>query len=269
MRRIIIDLLGLLAVVICAACTGIIMLADLIGRAQTVVDLGDHNSVVVELVDWLVKKPAWLPSLLAIFLVVAIVVSRLHTDRQVLAEVRAANETVRNLSPAGVHSAASEHNTDANALNILFSEDAKYIEDSSGGLRTRIINIGIRNVGNGWLTNCAVEVVSIVPEPEIESRIKTIQGGFDLLKGMERSIPIAQFNVVESDAPAFTTARFVNVGIFFSVPGGWNGGDWTELSPSRNYTVRLKATASGSLPCVKDLRIWVEPGRVLKAAFAV
>jgi hypothetical protein len=182
-----------------------------------------------------------------------------HTGAETLAEVNEA------LPAVGVGP-----NTQSEAIRIIFKRSPEYLPETTypTGMIRRSIKIDIKNVGNGWLSDCLLEVVSIAPIPTIINQpyAKALQPACVLNFGMNRLFTLAEFNRVEGDEGQ----KVYNSGptIFYSMPGTFGGGAFAILSPDNRYLVRLRASAAQCKPHEIDLSVWVDEGRILQADLA-
>jgi len=178
-----------------------------------------------------------------------------------------------NISTTSPAPPVASRNTFSEALLIQFDpRDKKYIQDDifADGTRRRSIVVRVKNVGNGWPTRCALQVLDIYPEPEERAPLNTIEGGFDLLfPTLDRPITLCGFNYVEGPPGQRQVLYNDRVVIFFSAPGAWNGGAYTSFLPDRPRVIRLRATSDDCSPYECDLRVWVADGRLLQGGPAI
>jgi hypothetical protein len=159
-------------------------------------------------------------------------------------------------------------NTLSRAVRVAFRAVPEYLpeKEHSEYVIIRSVLVGLKNEGNGWLSGCLLEVVSIAPPPLVvgNSNIKALAPACDLPFGMERPMTLCSYNRIlrhqEQTAPLANGPT-----IFFSAPGTYGGGANTVLSPDVIYSIRLRASANECKSHEVDLRIWVDGGRLLQA----
>jgi hypothetical protein len=170
-------------------------------------------------------------------------------------------------SETGVRESGAGPNTLPNAIRIVFRHEPEFLPEMAyhNGPVRRSIKVLLKNNGNGWLSTCLLEVISIAPKPTIANCevLKALEPACVLNFGMSKSYTLAEFNRVEAEPRQ--SVHNDGPSIFFSAPGAYGGGAHTILSPDVRYLIRLRASCAECNPHEIDLRVWVDEGRILQA----
>lgn len=189
---------------------------------------------------------------------------RIHEHAQRLDRLES---VTANLPSTKTDGAGVGKNTISEAIRIVFRREPEFLPERrlADGTVRRAVEVKLRNVGNGWLSDCLVEVTSISPEPP-QVALYALEPGRTLNFDMEKNYEIVAFNRVKSsiEQPIYNTGPT----IFYSMPGAWGGGCYVILLDNTKYLIRLKASAAESKPHEVDMYIWVDEGRALQAEMA-
>lgn len=167
-------------------------------------------------------------------------------------------------------SIGAARNTQPNALKIAFSPTPEFLPETTfrdSPARRRSVAVELRNEGNGWLSECTIEVTSIAPPPPPDLNYIHPLAVLDvpclLHYDMTKKLIVVAYNRIESTSPhpAFNAGPT----LFFSAPWTYGSGAHTILSPTETYAIRLKASSADSGPHEIDLWVWVDSHRVIQA----
>lgn len=171
------------------------------------------------------------------------------------------DETIAGLQ--GQSTAGLRANIKRDAIKVLVGQgpDFEAVETFPNGVSTRFISIGVRNVGDGYLSECALRIVDASPAREGFKPFSAFSG-VTLLPGEPKYARVFRFHEAgELNQPPHNA-------IMLCEP--WTGGffrrDINIPSFGRDGAtiISLKATARGSAPAEAHCRVWIDQDRRLR-----
>lgn len=159
-------------------------------------------------------------------------------------------------------SEAPKVNAKLRALSILIGQgpDFECIRAFSSGVRRRTVFVGVRNTGDGYLTDCRLLIESVSPtRPGFHSFAAF--AGPTLLPGQTKYAPVFRF---DEEGPRDYPLRDEIVLCERSMGGFLPGSNSLPATIGEATIVTLKATARECGPFAMHVRVWVDTNRKLK-----